>query len=710
LNRPVFNDIRIGIDIGGTFTDFVIYNRAAGSLRTFKLPTTPLDPAKAVLDGLNNLFVIAGSAVAGESAQRVRIVHGSTVATNALLERKGAPTALITTRGFRDILQIGRQNRPSLYDLSAEPPPPLVKRSWRLEVDERVDNVGQVLVPLDITQLDPLIDYLRAEGVTSVAISLLFSFLHPAHEQAIARRLYEAGFFVSSSHEVLPEYREYERTSTTVVNAYVSPILDKYIATLEKALVNPIPSYSSSQLSPGVDLRIMQSNGGSMQTAEARRTGVRCIVSGPAGGVVGAVHMAKLALDEATPAAVVDGARVITFDMGGTSTDVSLCVADIKTTSEATVGGCPIGISIIDVHTVGAGGGSIAAVDLGGALRVGPQSAGADPGPACYGHSDIPTVTDANVVLGRLPGKYFLGGQTQLDESRALLAMSTLGRALGMSPTQAAQGVIEIVNAHMERALRVISIERGHDPRDFMLVSFGGAGGLHAVELARRLGISRVLVSPLAATLSAFGMLVADVIKDYAQTVMLPGGTSTPDLERCFAGLCERGLRDVADEGVAPADIAIERSLDMRYRGQSYELPIPYEVGFMTHFHESHRQMYGYARADTPVEIVNVRVRIIGHGTPPPLVKLPAGDSSPDHALLEVRPVMLDMESAVRFYRGESLRPGNTITGPAIIVRSDTTILLDVGDTMRVDGYQNMIIDVAAYASGAPDRNSADQS
>jgi N-methylhydantoinase A len=685
--------IRIGIDIGGTFTDFVVFDPATQTLRAFKRLSTPASPAQAVLAGLDSDAI----PLASESR---RIIHGSTVATNALLERKGAHTALITTRGFRDVLQIGRQNRPALYDLFADPPLPLVRREWRLEVDERVDPTGAVLQPLDTAQLDPLIAFLREQGVASVAVSLLFSFLHPAHEQAIAARLRTAGFFASASSEIAPEYREYERASTAVINAYVSPILDRYIAHLEDALqiaehMQAEPSHPKSKIKnlKSADLRIMQSNGGTLRASEARRSGARCIVSGPAGGVVGALRVARLA----NPA---QEARIISFDMGGTSTDVSLCEGAIRTTSEASVGGYPIRIPIIDIHTVGAGGGSIAALDLGGALRVGPQSAGADPGPACYGRGELPTVTDANVVLGRLPGRYFLGGQMPLDESRAWHSLESLGQSLGMSAVAAARGVVEVVNAHMERALRVISVERGHDPRDFTLVSFGGAGGLHAAELARRLGIGRVLISPLAATLSAFGMLIADVVKDYALTVMLPGDTPADGLDSRFAPLVERGQQEVVEEGIAAQDVAVERVLDMRYRGQSYELAIPFHGSYMADFHAAHERAYGYARPGAPVEIVNLRVKTIGRVEPPPLPRLPLAGADPSAALLEHRPVTFEREALTPFYRGEWLQPGNHIQGPAIIIRDDTTLLLEERDAASVDEYQNLIIQIAKPITG----------
>lgn len=654
--------MRIGVDIGGTFTDFVVVREEGRPVETFKVPSTPHAPEQAVLEGLARV-PFSGSR---------HIVHGSTVATNALLERKGAATALITTRGFRDVLVIRRQNRPKLYDFFADPPPPLVPDRWRLEVDERVTHTGEVLRPLDLAQVDALVEVLRREGVESVAVVLLFSFVYPEHERLLGERLRAAGFSVSLSSEILPEYREYERTSTTVVNAYVSPVMDRYLRRLEEAL-------------SGDELRIMQSNGGSIGVEEARHNAVRCILSGPAGGVVGAYYVARLA----------GFARLITMDMGGTSTDVSLCDGDIRVTQEAEVGGYPLRIPIMDIHTVGSGGGSLAYVDLGGALRVGPQSAGADPGPACYGKGDEPTVTDANVVLGRLPADFFLGGEMVLDEARAWAALERLGKRLGLSAVEAAEGVIEVVNAHMERALRVISVERGYDPQDFVLVSFGGAGGLHAADLARRLGIPRVLISPYAATLSAFGMMVAEVIKDYTQTVMLPGDTPLPVLHEYVRPLVERGTTEVLKEGIPHNRIVAEVYLDMRYIGQSYALTVPLGENPLAAFHAAHRRAYGYAMPNAAVEVVNVRVRVIGHVPKPVIPRLPPGETQPWQAFLEKRPVVLAGEwVSVPFYQGEALQAGNRIPGPAILVRKDTTILIGPTDTAQVDAWGNILIDV----------------
>lgn len=662
--------MRLGIDIGGTFTDFVLFDAQAETLETFKLLSTPAAPEKAVLQGL---------AQVRHRLADFSLVHGSTVATNALLEGKGAPTALITTRGFRDVLAIGRQNRPEIYDFFSRRPEPLVPDDLRLEVDERVDHQGRVLTPLDPASLPLLVEALQQAGVTSVAVSLLFSFLHPDHEARIAAVLREAGFFVSPSSEILPEYREYERTSTTVINAYVSPVMDRYLARLE-------------QEAGATDFRVIQSNGGSIRAAQARREAVRCVLSGPAAGVVGAQFVAAQAGFE----------RLLSFDMGGTSTDVSLCDGDIQVTTEAEIDGRPMRVPVIDIHTVGSGGGSIASVDSGGALRVGPQSAGADPGPICYGRGGTePTVTDANLILGRLPAAWFLDGQMELDVAAAEAALDHLAAAAslpsrpGLSPAQtAALGVIAVVNAHMERALRVISVQRGHDPRDFALVSFGGAGGLHAVDLARNLNIPTVLIPPHAAVLSAFGMLSADVIKDYVQTVMLTGEPDVAHLRDVFGEMEAQGRAAVQAEGVPPAAITVQPLLDMRYQGQSFELLIPFGPNFEADFHAAHDHNYGFADPAMPLEIVNLRLRVVGALPKPTLPSVsPALQATEPESMLEV--VLADGPAQVPLYRGASLAAEDSVVGPAIIVQPDTTIFLGPGDQARVDAQRNILVQVA---------------
>ncbi len=664
--------IRIGIDIGGTFTDFVIHDANSRSLTTYKLLSDANNPANAVLQGLEFLL-------SGQSAQ---IIHGSTVATNALLERKGARTALISTHGFKDVLQIGRQNRPALYDWTAKPAPPLVPSDLRYEVNERVDYQGKVLEDLDLSQLEAVINSLDQNKIESVAVCFLFSFLYPKHEQLVAEKLRTAGYVVSASSEILPEFREYERMSTTVVNAYVSPILNRYFSKLETVL-------------PNSHWQIMQSNGGMISLNEARHNGVRCILSGPAGGIVGAQNIAETIRRE-NKGFFSDGSlKLITFDMGGTSTDVSLIDEKPGFTTDAKVADCPIHLPLLDIHTIGAGGGSIAYMDAGGSLRVGPQSAGASPGPACYGKGELPTVTDANLVLGRLIPEYFLGGKMPLYPERSYAVLAKLGHALNMNAIQASQGVIEVVNAQMEHALRVISVERGYDPRDFCLFSFGGAGGLHAVELARHMGIPKVIISKFASTLSAFGMLASDVIKDQVKTVMLSGDITPGLINSLFSPMIARAQNEIIAEGIQPDRVEIQTSLDIRYRGQSYELNVPFSEHFMIDFYNAHRLLYGYFYEDKPIEIVNLRIRAIGKVDP---LSLPKIRHKPGH----INPIPMQNKqvelthgaSWIPVFNNDQLAPGSSLIGPALIISPDTTILLGSSDKVDVDGYQNLLIEV----------------
>ena len=608
------------------------------------------------------------------------IVHGSTIATNALLERKGVRTGLVTTKGFRDILRIGRQQRPDLYDLFSDPPEPLIPPERCLEVTERVNHRGEVLTPLNQDELNEIVSSLRDQSVEAVAVSFLFSFLYPRHEQLVAERLRKSGFFVTTSSELIPEFREYERTNTTVANAYVSPILNRYLA------------YLNAQLSPS-QFHILQSNGGRITVDQARDQGVRSILSGPAGGVVGAKYVANVAGFH----------RVITFDMGGTSTDVSLINKSIQVTTEAMVGGLPIRTPVIDIHTIGSGGGSIAYSDPGGSLRVGPQSAGADPGPVCYGRGgQRPTVTDANLILGRLAIDGFLGGRMDLDYAKASECLERLAKELGFEQSPRltaiqtlALGIIDVVNAHMERALRVTSVERGYDPRDCILVSFGGAGGVHACDLARQLRIPRILIPPMAATLSALGMIVADVQLDYVQTVMLPGETSYEELECRVGVLVNQGLSDLNHQDVEERSMTIVRELDMRYVGQSYELQVPLTPTFREQFAAVHHERYGYCDEKSQVEIVNIRVRAIGHTVSPQLQPQEAVSPDPASAFWCQRLVVLPQGiENVAHYHGGLLRAGHQIVGPAMIIQDDTTIFLGPTDQAIVDTFRNLLVNV----------------
>ena len=675
--------IRIGVDIGGTFTDFVIFDEDAGIVQSFKLLSTPLTPEEVVISGLDKIL-----SSKEDKNKSVVLVHGSTVATNTLLERKGANSALITTRGFKDVLKIGRQARTKIYGFCTNNLTPLLEDDRCFEVSERIGSRGEVLEPLVLDEISNLIDDLRQNKVRSVAISLLFSFHYPKHEEIIAKELRNAGFFVSVSSNVVPEFREFERASTTVVNAYVTPILDEYIGRLQSELPDNVGR-----------LRVMQSNGGTISASEARITGVKSIVSGPAGGVVGALSVSQMSGNN----------QIITLDMGGTSTDVSLIQGDPKLTSQSVVGGVPIRIPMIDIHTVGAGGGSIAYVDAGGALKVGPNSAGANPGPACYGlGGDYPTVTDANIVLGRIRPEHFLGGTMKIDETRAHNVLTQLAkRARLVKQTDltiaqsAALGIIEVTNAHMERALRLISVQRGYDPRDFTLVAFGGAGGLHVCELARALSIGQVIVPRRASTMSALGMIGADVIKDYVRTVMLPEDTLYSELLSRIKSMVVLAEAEMEEELISEDDICLQTTLDVRYRGQSYELNVPLTEDYHSDFHDAHMQAYGHSNSDDPIEIVNLRVRCIGLVSAVPIIKTKSVSTDSYVAHLGKSPMVLSREIIDNdIYSGDLLKPGHVIVGPALIVYSDTTVLISYQDRAVVDPLHNVVIDIGMSNNG----------
>jgi len=647
--------IRIGVDTGGTFTDFVF--ERDGRLELFKLPSTPADPSIAIREGLERICAETDCRI-----DQIEVVHGTTVGTNALLQRRGARIALVTTKGFEDVLVIGRQARPELYNLNAVKPPPLVADELRLGIGERVVASGEVLEPLDERELRSLVNKLKQAGVEAVAISLLFSFLHPEHEERIASSLASLDLPLSISSRVLPEYREYERTSTVVINAYLQPLMGRYLGRLS----------GDTKLS----LRVMQSSGGSISADAAAIEPVRTILSGPSGGVVGALRAAQSAGIQ----------NVITFDMGGTSTDVALCDSGaIRTTNEATVAGLPVAVSVMDIHTVGAGGGSIARVDEGGSLRVGPESAGADPGPACYGQSLLPTVTDAHVVLGHFGGTGLLGGEFKLDEERARAAMAQLAKDLSRvsgkrcSVTAAAEGVLAVANTNMERALRHISVERGHDPRQFALMPFGGAGGLHAVELARALRIPTIIAPMAPGALSAVGVLVADVIKDQSRTVMFTyERKSIVKLGRVFSELEKEATGLLRSEGFPRSKQRHERSLAMRYRGQSFELEVRDTAGDLAAaFHRAHRERYGYAQEESAIEIVSARLRSVGLVDKLPQRKIASGKIK---------------NASVGVYKRDELRAGAKLKTPCIVTEYSATTLIPGDWKACVDQFGNLIL------------------
>jgi N-methylhydantoinase A len=655
----------VGVDTGGTFTDFVVHQD--GHLHVHKVLSTPADPAQAILTGLSDLGIVDADA----------IIHGSTVATNAVLEQKGANVGLITTAGFRDVLEIGRQDRPKLYDLRVVKQPPLVPRHQRVEVLERLNEHGEVLTPLEPESIELAIRALRDANVESVAICLLFSFANPKHERRVTRRVREMGLEVSASHEVLPEFREYERTSTVVLNAYVGPLMSRYLRTLESSLPESTP------------LRIMQSNGGSISAAMAGREAARTLLSGPAAGAVGAAYVAAASGHQ----------QSISFDMGGTSTDVALIDGGLIETTDGTVGGYPTRLPMIDIHTVGAGGGSIAWFDAGGALKVGPRSAGATPGPAAYARGGTEaTVTDANVVLGRLNADDFVAGDMHLDVDAARRALKPIADRLGGTVEEAALGIIRIVNANMEAAIRVISVQKGYDPRQFTLVAYGGAGPLHACELASIMRIPRVLVPATPGVLSAYGMLAADIRKDYVQTLMLEQHDDMSGLADVFDTMSSRARAEIASEKVAEDRIRIERYLDIRYSGQSHELTVRFESDVknaVEAFGSAHQRQFGYSDVNEPVQIVNARVKAFGQADRPVIQR------TKPHANAIVPPatqrkVVFPVEQIATvfdtpIYEREQLVSGLEVSGPAIVTQYDTTTVLSPGWTMTVDETGSLI-------------------
>ena len=651
----------IGVDTGGTFTDFTWQD--GDKQGEYKLLSTPQNPAAAVLAGLRH--------IAGEGSYQ--LIHGSTVATNALLEKKGARTALITNRGFEDLIEIARQNRPELYQLQVVKNPPLVPSAYRFGLSGRVDQRGQIIEELDEAELLPLIQELVSANVESIAVSLLFSFSNPQHELLVGKSLAALQLPISLSHQTLAEFREYERTSTTLINAYVSPKMERYLGELE------------AEVGPN-SFRIMQSNGGSISAKTARRESVRTILAGPAGGAVGAAAIGRQSGQH----------KLISFDMGGTSTDVSLIDGELPLTTESTIAGYPVKVPMIDIHTVGAGGGSIARLDRGGSLQVGPQSAGADPGPICYGKGLELTVTDANLFLGRLVPDQFLGGGMPLDTARVGLTMRAVAAEMDLEPAELAEGILAVANTTMERAIKKISVGKGFDPREFCLFSFGGAGGMHALDLARLLQIPRVMIPTSPGILSACGMLLADVIKDYSQTVMLGQEASPARLKSLLHPLERQAERDLQLEGVPLNRIELQPLLDMRYCGQSFELMVPLSDDFITAFHHKHAQVYGYSNPDKPLEVVNLRLRAFGR--PPRL----AAQKQPGGGPVPKRQAQLGSSSAVfsgqafetAIFERSRLVPGNQIQGPAILVEYSSTIVLPPDCRAMVDPYGHLLIEL----------------
>jgi N-methylhydantoinase A len=657
--------LRIAIDSGGTFTDCVYLEE--GSIRVLKIFSTPSDPGAAVLE--------ATQSIAGAGSEPT-VRHGTTVGTNAMLERKGARVAFITTAGFEDTIAIGRQARTSLFNWFRSPLPAVVPRELRFGVDERVSAEGVILRSPSDASLVELRETIRGSDAEAIALSLLFAFVNPENERRVMEALEPLGLPISVSHRILPEFREFERASTVVTNAYLAPKVSTYLNRLGDKISS---GYTKSSL------QVMQSSGGIIAATIAAEEPVRTVLSGPAGGVIGAYHLGRLAGFD----------KLIGFDMGGTSTDVSLMDATRggpQTTSDAIVSEMPISVPMLDIHTVGAGGGSIAQFDEGGALRVGPESAGSVPGPICYGKGEQPTVTDANLALGRLDPDLFLGGKVRLDDTRVASQMEA-ARGKIESLEKFASGILLIAETAMEKAIRVISIERGYDTREFTLVCFGGAGPLHAGAIARSLRIPRVLVPLMPGALSAVGILLADTVRDYSRTVMLR------ESEDHKAAVHLDELRELALEELRAQNLEGEfsYSLDVRYEGQGYELNLPQGTDYLNRFHDMHQKRYGYSNKGTPVEIVNLRVRVTVKNAP---INLPVQEERPgdgSQAFIKMRSIYFDgswQES--RVYQRDLLHAGDVFAGPALITEYSSTTVLPPDFMAHVDHYGNLILESSA--------------
>ena len=680
---------RVGVDCGGTFTDLCLFDGTTGRVEVWKVPSTPDDPSRGIAEGVNDGLGRVGATLADTGY----FGHGTTVATNALIQLRGVRTGLIATDGFRDLLEIGRQKRPDLYDLQADKPPALVSRDLRLDVLERVRHDGTVEHALDEAALRRAAEALRDAGVQAVAICFLYSFLHPAHEQRareiVADVLPDA--FISTSHEVAPEFREYERMSTAVVNAYLGPVMQGYIRRLGARL-----GRDGLRVAP----HLTQSNGGVIGFEQAVLLPVRTVLSGPSTGVVAAQALAGM----------VGIPDLITFDMGGTSTDVALLSAgQCRLASEAVVHGYPIKAPMLDIHTVGAGGGSIAFIDSGGLLKVGPRSAGADPGPVCYGRGNTePTVTDANVVLQTLNPTHLLGGRMPIRQDLARAAIERLAAPLGLDQMETAQGILSVVTANMARAIRVISVQRGYDPRDYALVAFGGAGPLHAARLARELDIPRVLVPRNPGILCAMGLLLTDLRADFASTKLLTlRAAAQGEVAAAFDALTARAAAWFEGERIPPDARRTVRTVDMRYAGQNYELPIPVPEGDVTMatldalaeaFDAAHRRLYGFAAEGEPVQLVTFRIEASGLVPKAAFPAQPEGPADASSAVMGRRPVWLPEAGgfvSCPVYDRDRLRPGHRIAGPAVVEQMDATTVILPGMTGRVEPYANLILEAS---------------
>lgn len=679
---------RLGIDVGGTFTDVCLFNETSGEILIYKLSSTNKDPSTAIIDGIHQ--IIEENKLSKNDINYV--VHGTTVGTNTAIQRTGAKTGLITTDGFRDVLEIARQTRPSLYDLHQDKPKQLVDRRYRQEVSERILYDGSVYQEIDKAKAQKVLAGLVEEDIESIAVCFLHAYINPTHEQIIKQMIQEKypDIYVSISSEVLPEYREYERFSTTVLNSYVGPVVSDYINRFETNL-----KASGINVNP----YISQSSGGIMSTTVTKNNPVRTALSGPSAGVSGAIYVSELSGFN----------NIITLDMGGTSTDVCLIQdLNINIATGKEVAGLPVNLPMVDIHAVGAGGGSIAWIDSGGVLKVGPQSAGAEPGPVCYGlGGEEPTVTDANILLGRLNPEKILGGKMSVDYKGAQGAVDKkLAAPLNMNNNDVAQGIIKVTNSNIMRAIRVISVERGHDPRDFTLVAYGGAGPLHAVEVAKELGMRTVLIPESPGILSALGLLVTDLKMDFGQTKIMEATIENiKDMVQELKALDEKANEWFEEENVPKEHRSVSRSLRMRYKGQNYELTVDLESELTNEsdlqqvinaFHDAHEKRYGYANHDEIVQIVNFRLIALAEKESIVVKKHPEATQF-GQGIKDVRKVYfeeVDKFVETKIYDRQLIGVGETINGPCIIEQLDTTIVVPPDTTATMDSYRNIILNI----------------
>jgi len=678
---------KIGVDVGGTFTDVCIFNQVTGDVKVHKLPSTPWDPSEAIGDGISQIMSM-NDVLPHDMAY---LAHGTTVATNATLERKGCRTGIITTKGFRDLIELARQTRASLYDVQVDKPRPIIFRRYRKEIDERIMYDGNIFKAIDRKEVERVVDELKAEGVESYAVCLMHAYKNPVHEKLVEEIIKERHpeAYVSISSDVLPEYREYERMTTTALNSYIGPIVGKY-ANLFKQRVK--------EMGMSVTPYINQSNGGLMSIETTFGKPIKTALSGPAAGVSGATYMTKLA-------GIKD---IITFDMGGTSTDVCLIQNNTpKLTTSKAIAEFPVRVPMTDVTAVGAGGGSIAWIDNGGMLKVGPESAGASPGPVSYGRGGaLPTVTDANVVLHRLNPKYILGGRMKIDEEAAYKAIEEkIAKPMGISTIEAARGIVTVVNSNMARAIRVVSVERGYDPREFTLVAFGGAGALHAVKVGKDLGIKKVMIPGNPGILCAVGLLVSDIRSDYVKTNIADFDKENIDLmNECFQSLVDEGNAWLDDEKIPGSQKVIIKRADMRYFGQNFELSIDVNYDKIDEsnieeikalFHREHKREYGYCREGARIQIVNFRATALGKVSTVKFEEKPDGGEDAGGAVIEERDVYFEEANGyipTQIYNRDALKTNNTFMGPAVIEQMDATIVVPPGHKVTIDKYHNVMV------------------